>query len=1059
MLSRYALGSEMYNTGKRIMDIIASGGGGGGGATKTPETYGAIGNGIIDDTNAMQECITANRNIFFLSGKTYRITQTIIIPSNTHIDLGGSTILTNDGITQMNFLNANGSYATNIDYLFYTEGTTNIALTNGKLAQCKAGFGAVNVDKLYCDKLEIYYCGRALAFTQAHNGMISNMYLHDNRRTCLEMANIDWFVIQNIKIYNPSVWAIHFDSISHTIIDNAYVSYDITYASFWGGSTEDVLNFAFLNYGYPPATWTFDTGVKVVERAGILMNLENVMFINCNWDVNEIITQVVQGIDVKFDHCQFNLSCTLSNVGGSGYFEAIDFIYDSCYITGLNFLSNTYGTGGKWINKFINCVIDGALSFTNESGGIIVSSDITFELCDIYHANQSTIMNQFDGYLRLKNCNLFQHLVIPLEVFKFEFFTDVGDLSSAFIEMDNCKINNVGTSAYGIVFINYSSLGSSPHITLNNCKFSNSVGLSISNNKCALNIENSNIEGGTILNTNGTIDFINSVMKSVEIDDNITLNAGDVWYRVATHSNTGAFNLVARSIYDNAEYLYVNSSLGITNNRDRYNITNSPTVLVSTAAPSAPVMVLDYVEGFPRDDFLFNGLETIAQEFTYTSSFYAYQIYSADGINVTLPLGTEIKLYEGSYDISPPPALLMYSGLIEGDIVVGGNMLLCTLNPPVLINANETYTFYITLPIGEAGLVRTTFGLHENSFYLEGSLDPQRAMAFYIYGMVTPTNCDVYVKGGAASSTVTSQNHDRILYPIVDCGNGAYPTNITEYSILYDSSMQNGKKIITDKVSINNVTANTSTTAGALIVTGGVGISGHLYATGIATLDNSTTSLDTNSGALVVRGGVGIGGDIHFSNSFAHSSSNVRGDLRVFNSGGWTNFGTLTSDVSGSIDIETAGGTSRFLDVTESTSTSTGAVTVAGGMGIAGNLNVGGSITSGDVSIVDFSGPWAPADAVGPATFVKNGRVVNVTFQSGINFTGSGTVLCLAMPPGFTPGTNHSFIISVVNNSIDSYGIFRLFPMNIADVVVGPGASSFSGNCSIRGFSISYVLP
>jgi len=54
----------------------------------------------------------------------------------------------------------------------------------------------------------------------------------------------------------------------------------------------------------------------------------------------------------------------------------------------------------------------------------------------------------------------------------------------------------------------------------------------------------------------------------------------------------------------------------------------------------------------------------------------------------------------------------------------------------------------------------------------------------------------------------------------------------------------------------------TSTTAAALSVRGGIGVTGNAVIGGTTTISDSTTSFGTNSGALVVSGGVGIGGTL-----------------------------------------------------------------------------------------------------------------------------------------------------------------------------------------------------
>lgn len=68
---------------------------------------------------------------------------------------------------------------------------------------------------------------------------------------------------------------------------------------------------------------------------------------------------------------------------------------------------------------------------------------------------------------------------------------------------------------------------------------------------------------------------------------------------------------------------------------------------------------------------------------------------------------------------------------------------------------------------------------------------------------------------------------------------------------------------------ITSNTASNSETTGALVVTGGIGTSGNVYASGIIRFTNNTVSTSTSTGALVVSGGVGIAGALNaISKSF-----------------------------------------------------------------------------------------------------------------------------------------------------------------------------------------------
>jgi len=76
-----------------------------------------------------------------------------------------------------------------------------------------------------------------------------------------------------------------------------------------------------------------------------------------------------------------------------------------------------------------------------------------------------------------------------------------------------------------------------------------------------------------------------------------------------------------------------------------------------------------------------------------------------------------------------------------------------------------------------------------------------------------------------------------------------------------------GANLTASSLSITASTPSTSSTSGALLVTGGVGIQGSLY---IGSQINATSS---STGALVVTGGAGIGGNLFVGGALTESSS------------------------------------------------------------------------------------------------------------------------------------------------------------------------------------------
>ncbi|MCL0268417.1 hypothetical protein M2T75_34330, partial [Klebsiella pneumoniae] len=58
----------------------------------TPEVFGAIGDGIADDTLAMTKCFKIKNNIVFRENATYRITSKIIVSGAIVVDARNASI-------------------------------------------------------------------------------------------------------------------------------------------------------------------------------------------------------------------------------------------------------------------------------------------------------------------------------------------------------------------------------------------------------------------------------------------------------------------------------------------------------------------------------------------------------------------------------------------------------------------------------------------------------------------------------------------------------------------------------------------------------------------------------------------------------------------------------------------------------------------------------------------------------------------------------------------------------------------------------------------------------
>ena len=180
----------------------------------------------------------------------------------------------------------------------------------------------------------------------------------------------------------------------------------------------------------------------------------------------------------------------------------------------------------------------------------------------------------------------------------------------------------------------------------------------------------------------------------------------------------------------------------------------------------------------------------------------------------------------------------------------------------------------------------------------------------------------------------------------------------------------------------NGFTANSGTVSGVLTAT--TYSVTNLNLSGVATISASTESTSASTGALVVTGGVGIGkslfvdgniscaGTITYDDvthidalgisTFREGINVTAGGLTI--SGGGLDLVGLTTGLSvtgpstfaGAVTLQQDGGTLTVSDTTDSTTKSTGAVTIAGGIGVSKNLNVGTAVTISPAGIATFAG-------------------------------------------------------------------------------------------------------
>jgi len=223
----------------------------------------------------------------------------------------------------------------------------------------------------------------------------------------------------------------------------------------------------------------------------------------------------------------------------------------------------------------------------------------------------------------------------------------------------------------------------------------------------------------------------------------------------------------------------------------------------------------------------------------------------------------------------------------------------------------------------------------------------------------------------SVSGTNTGDQTITLTGDVTGSGTGSFATTLANSGVTagtYNNVTVNAKGLVTTGSNVSYVTSLTDTLA---TVTG----RGATTSTAIS-ITNATASSSSSTGALIVTGGAGIGGSIYSGGTFAtgisgaaflapgasagvelgststantpyidfHSSANaVDYDSRLLASGG--------SSTAGNGNLSFYGGTLFVNGATASTSSTTGALVVTGGVGIGGN-----TYSAGDIHLVDNKG-------------------------------------------------------------------------------------------------------
>jgi hypothetical protein len=284
---------------------------------------------------------------------------------------------------------------------------------------------------------------------------------------------------------------------------------------------------------------------------------------------------------------------------------------------------------------------------------------------------------------------------------------------------------------------------------------------------------------------------------------------------------------------------------------------------------------------------------------------------------------------------------------------------------------------------------------------------------------ITNLNSNLFVNNQSPTKLTGTLNVDGIT----DLNNNLNVNN-NKPTVLTGTVQVNGDATLNNHLNVTSTYQSTSTTTGAAVIAGGLGLGknlnvggdanfgGHTTFAGAVAITDLTESIDPTTGALTVGGGVGIGKRLNVA-----GRTQLNSKLKVIDST------TLSStlDVAGvsklASTLEVAGATTlrdtlgvtgattlksslrvegieTIKNTTGSTNTTSGALQVAGGLGVGENANIGGSLTTNGKLVVNAASDYVAefnnsTDANGIAIKINTAQSNNnnhfVTFKNGAN--------------------------------------------------------------------------
>jgi hypothetical protein len=464
-------------------------------------------------------------------------------------------------------------------------------------------------------------------------------------------------------------------------------------------------------------------------------------------------------------------------------------------------------------------------------------------------------------------------------------------------------------------------------------------------------------------------------MGSITSTSDITLSTGRLWlantnYGLSHKYTTGGSAEIITAtdgIDNNTIGTFTDNDFSLTVNNTRYLTIKKTTGLVGINSTS-PNMQLEVNSHSGNVLRLFNSGGNSYMDVTINNQ--GLTTLSLSGTSPSFSLSHAVSITSNTASTNTTTGALRVTGGagIGGAVNIGGNINITgnitNAGTLALTGANDVITLTNTVSSNRTNLKfindslswelgsRGSTASSANSFYLYDNTAGQYRLLINSFGNV-----------GIGKNNPTSTldvNGDIKCLNHLDYGTGSRTWTGASYSgiqaesasatLTNTSVASSGTISLTTSHHINQITlaaTNTSVTttlAASMYIANAPAQGGNMTITnsysllvnaGRTLLNDNTASSSTTSGALIVTGGVGIGGSVNIGGALNVTGGNITGTLATASQTNITSVGTLTG--------LTSSGAVSITNNTASSSTSTGALIVTGGVGIGGAINAGSS--------------------------------------------------------------------------------------------------------------------